>query len=88
MKNLDIGNFNKYNAYRLVADDYTAAVDIMKSKKLGFGEPAVVPFYYPDKNDENRKIRLMLGLGSIDGNIEIFVNTPHDPSDVYIEILD
>lgn len=78
MKNLDISNINKYNAYRQVADDYTAAVEFMKSKKLAYGEPAVVPFYYPNKDDANKVVKLMLGIGSLDDNVEIFANVTNE----------
>lgn len=71
---VDISNISKFNAYRTVADDFVAAEEIMKNKKLAYGEPAVVPFYYPNKDDENRLVKLMFGIGSIDGNVEIFSN--------------
>ena len=73
-------NLNKVKAYKRVAKNYYAAVGILNEKKLAFGEPAVVPFYYPDESDLDRKIKLAVGYGSINGGVEIMTNLNQDSS--------
>lgn len=78
---LNIGNnLNKAKAYKKVAKNYYDAVGILNSKKLAFGEPAVVPFYHPDESDLDRQIRLAIGYGSINGGVEIMTNLNQDSS--------
>ena len=78
---LNIGNnLNKVKAYKKVAKNYYDAVGILNSKKLAFGEPAVVPFYHPDESDLDRQIRLAIGYGSINGDVEIMTKLNHDSS--------
>jgi hypothetical protein len=73
-------NLNKVKAYKKVAKNYYAAVGILNEKKLAFGEPAVVPFYYPDESDLDRKIKLAVGYGSINGGVEVLSNIHNDSS--------
>ena len=73
-------NLNKVKAYKRVAKNYYAAVGILNEKKLAFGEPAVVPFYYPDESDLDRKIKLAVGYGSINGGVEVITNLNQDSS--------
>lgn len=78
---LNVGNnLNKAKAYKKVAKNYYDAVDILNSKKLAFGEPAVVPFYYPDESDLDRQIKLAIGYGSINGGVEVMTNLNQDSS--------
>lgn len=65
---------NKVKAYKKVTKNYYDAVSVLNSKKLAFGEPAVVPFYYPDESDLDRVVKLAVGYGSINGGVEIFSN--------------
>lgn len=73
-------NLNKVKAYKKVAKNYYEAVDILNRKKLAFGEPAVVSFYYPDESDLDRVIKLAIGYGSINGGVEILSNINNDSS--------
>jgi hypothetical protein len=73
-------DLNKVKAYKRVAKNYYEAVGILNDKKLAFGEPAVVPFYYPDKSDLDRVIRLAVGYGSINGGVEILSNINNSTS--------
>ena len=82
-------NLNKAKAYKKVVGSFDEAVDILNSKKLAFGEPAVVPFYYPE---DSSSIRLAIGYGSLNGGVEIVssVNIPQDKriDDSTVEVRD
>lgn len=56
----------KFNAYREVAYDRDAAVQIIKDRKLAFGEPACVVFNFPD-GDNTEKLMMLLGIGGMYG---------------------
>lgn len=75
-------NLTKYDAYRHIADNYDDAVRILKEKHLALGEPAVVSFYYPDKDDDNRQIMTMLGIGSMNGETETISRISNDSSTI------
>ena len=62
-------NLNKYTAYRNIAENYDAAVQMMLNKPLVLGESAVVPFYYGE--GDSRNVRLLFGIGSLNGSVEI-----------------
>lgn len=76
-------NLNKAAAYKKIERDFYAAVEILNNRNLAFGEPAVVPYYHPNADYEDREIRLAIGYGSLNGEVEI-VSTANDAStDVY-----
>ena len=75
-------NLTKYDAYRHIADNYDDAVRILKEKHLALGEPAVVSFYYPSKDDDNRQIMTMLGIGSMNGETETISRISNDSSTI------
>ena len=75
-----MSNISKFNAYKKIAKSYFDAVDILDSKPLVLGEPAVVPYWDPSEDDENRVIRLLMGVGSIDGKVDIINGHSEDSS--------
>ena len=75
-----MANITKFNAYKKIAKSYFDAVDILENRPLVLGEPAVVPYWDPSEDDENRVIKLLMGVGSIDGQIEIINGGNHDTS--------
>lgn len=75
-----MADITKFNAYKYVAKSYFDAVDILNNKPLVLGEPAVVPFYYPREDDPDRIIKLLMGVGSINGQVEILNNINYDSS--------
>lgn len=75
-----MANIEKFNAYKKIAKSYFDAVDILDNKPLVLGEPAVVPYWDPSEDSENRVIKLLMGVGSIDGNVEIINGGGHDAS--------
>ena len=68
-------NITKFNAYKKVLNNYQEAIDKLNERPLAFGEPAVVAYYYPSVDDENKVIKLLLGVGSINGEIALFDQT-------------
>ncbi len=75
-----MANINKFNAYKRIAKSFFDAVKILNERPLVLGEPAVVPFYYPDESDLDRQIRLAIGYGSINGGVEVMTNLNQDSS--------
>ena len=75
-----MSNITKFNAYKRIAKNYLDAVNILNERPLVLGEPAVVPFYYPSEDDPDRIIKLVIGVGSINGQIEILSNINYDSS--------
>lgn len=77
-----MGNINKYNAYKNIAPSYDAAVEILNNKGLVLGEPAVVTYYSEDSSEGEKEVKLLLGIGSIGGKVEIIegggVSVPMD----------
>ena len=73
-------NINKIKAYKKVAKSYYDAVRILYERKLAFGEPAIVPFYHPDETDPDKKVKLAIGFGSINGGVEVLPTTLMDSS--------
>lgn len=71
-------NLNKYTAYKNIAKNYDEAVSMMLNKPLVLGESAVVPFYYGD--GESKNIRLLFGIGSLNGSVEIINGLLSDSS--------
>ena len=67
-------NLSKYTAYKEIASNYDEARALLESKKLAYGEGAVVSFYFPGRSAEVKTIEQMLGVGGIDGNIMIYSN--------------
>ena len=67
-------NLSKYTAYKEIASNYDEARALLESKKLAYGEGAVVSFYFPGRSAEVKTIEQMLGIGGIDGNIMIYSN--------------
>lgn len=84
-----INDILKYNAYREVASNYEAARDIIYQLKPAYGETAIVPFFYPDRTDPNKTIQLLMGVGSLNGNVMFQSNimgsdTRVDNASVYV----
>jgi len=75
-----MSNITKFNAYKRIAKNYFDAVDILNERPLVLGEPACVPFYYPCDDDPDRIIKLLMGVGSINGQVEILSNLKYDSS--------
>ena len=67
-------NLSKYTAYKEIASNYDEARALLESKKLAYGEGAVVSLYFPGRSAEVKTIEQMLGVGGIDGNIMIYSN--------------
>ena len=67
-------NLSKYTAYKEIASNYDEARALLESKKLAYGEGAVVSFYFPGRSAEVKTIEQMLGVGGIDGNIMVYSN--------------
>lgn len=67
-------NLSKYTAYKEIASNYDEARALLESKKLAYGEGAVVSFYFPGRSAEVKSIEQMLGVGGIDGNIMVYSN--------------
>ena len=59
----------KFNAYREVATNYEVARDIIYQKRLAYGEAAIVPYYYPDRSSEDKKVQNLVGIGALDGDV-------------------
>ena len=67
-------NLSKYTAYKEIASNYDESRALLESKKLAYGEGAVVSFYFPGRSAEVKTIEQMLGVGGIDGNIMVYSN--------------
>ena len=74
-------SINKFAAYKNIEPSYTSAVRKLLEKGLVLGEPAVVP-YYTDSVTKN--VRLVLGIGSLNGLVEIFTGTTADASTAFV----
>ena len=77
-------NLNKYKAYKHIAENYGSAIDILMSQNLVLGEGAVVPYY---KDSISKDVKLLLGIGSLNGNVEIFGGITSDTSNGYVSII-
>lgn len=77
-------NQNKFNAYKYIAKDYETAVQHLINKGLVLGEPAVVPYY---ENEATKSTRLLFGIGSINGTVEIFNGDMMDASTGSLSII-
>ena len=77
-------NQNKFNAYKYIAPNYETAVQHLINKGLVLGEPAVVPYY---KNEATKSTRLLFGIGSINGTVEIFNGDMMDASTGSLSII-
>ena len=75
-----MANIDKFNAYKKIAKNYFDAANILSNKPLVLGEPAVVPYYSPSEDDEDRVIKLLMGVGSINGAVEIINSSGGDAS--------
>ncbi len=60
-------NSYKFNAYREIAYDLSAAMEIMGKRKLAFGEPAIVMYHHPNGDDPQQTLMLM-GVGGLNGS--------------------
>lgn len=75
-----MSNITKFNAYKRIAKSYFDALDILNERPLVLGEPACVPYYYPSEDDPGRIIKLLMGVGSINGQVEIINGITEDSS--------
>jgi len=79
-----MSNQNKFNAYKYIAPDYETAVQHLINKGLVLGEPAVIPYY---ENEATKSARLLFGIGSINGAVEIFNGDMMDTSTGSLSII-
>lgn len=85
MNNIDSYNIVeqlKLNAYKEVQPNLEAAKEIIRNKKLAFGEQACVPFEYPDKTADPHETMLLIGYGGLDGTTYFFSNVLDESTNV------
>ncbi len=72
-------NLLKFNAYIKVVDSLEAAIDVIKKKRLAYGEPCVVT-YKTSSSTENpvgTQKRVLFGVGSMDPDEPYFFNVEY-----------
>ena len=73
-------NLLKFNAYIKVVDSLEAAIDVIKKKRLAYGEPCVVTYRTSPSAESSGRIskRVLFGIGSLDSSDPYFFNVEYD----------
>lgn len=73
-------NLLKFNAYIKVVDSLEAAIDVIKKKRLAYGEPCVVTYRTSPSTESSGRIskRVLFGIGSLDSSDPYFFNVEYD----------
>ena len=73
-------NLLKFNAYIKVVDSLEAAIDVIKKKRLAYGEPCVVTYRTSPSAESSDGIskRVLFGIGSMDPSDPYFFNVEYD----------
>ena len=73
-------NLLKFNAYIKVVDSLEAAIDVIKKKRLAYGEPCVVTYRISPSAESSGRIskRVLFGIGSLDSSDPYFFNVEYD----------
>lgn len=80
-------NLLKFNAYIKVVDSLEAAIDVIKKKRLAYGEPCVVTYRTSPSAESSGRIskRVLFGIGSMDSSDPYFFNVEYDKDGKPIE---
>ena len=80
-------NLLKFNAYIKVVDSLEAAIDVIKKKRLAYGEPCVVTYRTSPSAESSGRIskRVLFGIGSLDSSDPYFFNVEYDKDGKPIE---
>lgn len=80
-------NLLKFNAYIKVVDSLEAAIDVIKKKRLAYGEPCVVTYRISPSAESSGRIskRVLFGIGSLDSSDPYFFNVEYDKDGKPIE---
>lgn len=72
-------NLLKFNAYIKVVDSLEAAIDVIKKKRLAYGEPCVVTYRTSPSAESSGRIskRVLFGIGSMDSSDPYFFNVEY-----------
>ena len=79
-KNKFPANLLKFNAYIKVVDSLEAAINVIKMKRLAYGEPCVVTYKTSSSVDNSDEIikRVLFGIGSMNPDEPYFFNIEYD----------
>ena len=80
-------NLLKFNAYIKVVDSLEAAIDVIKKKRLAYGEPCVVTYKTSTSMESSNGIskRVLFGIGSMNPGEPYFFNVEYDTDGKPIE---
>ena len=80
-------NLLKFNAYIKVVDSLEAAIDVIKKKRLAYGEPCVVTYRTSPSMESFDGIfkKVVFGIGSMDPGEPYFFNVEYDKDGKPIE---
>jgi hypothetical protein len=72
-------NLLKFNAYIKVVDSLEAAIDVIKKKRLAYGEPCIVTYKTTPstENPDGITKRVLFGIGSMDPKEPYFFNVEY-----------
>ena len=63
---------NKYKAYKILADNYIQALDLVLDNCSVLFDLVVVPYYSPDVDDPDKRISILFAVGSLNGEFAVF----------------
>ena len=73
-------NLLKFDSYIMVVDTLEAAIDVIKKKRLAYGQPAIVTYKSNSESTGKTLKRVLFGIGSMDPKDPYFFNIEYDSS--------
>lgn len=73
-------NLLKFDSYIKVVDTLEAAIDVIKKKRLAYGQPAIVTYKSNSESTGKTLKRVLFGIGSMDPKDPYFFNIEYDSS--------